>query len=206
MTEQLEVHWSAFEGYRLLADGAPMQVAAAVKRRMLAGPDAPVLVFDRSTGQQLDLDLRGTVDDVERWTERVISHVPTPMPRAPEEAERRGPGRKKLGVVSREITLLPRHWEWLGTQPGGASATLRKLVDEARTRYADRDRIRAAQERTYRFVSAIGGNLAGFEEATRALFAGDAERFMSCLSGWPSDIRAVATDLSAGAFGEAPAH
>lgn len=199
MPEQQQIHWTAFEGYRQLADGDPIIVARRVKERMLSGPNAPVLVFDRATGQQVDLDLRGTADDVEHWVSRVVDHVPTPMPRDP-DAERKGPGRRKLGVVAREVTLLPRHWDWLNTQPGGASATLRKLVDEARTRFADRDRVRTAQERCYRFMTSIGGNLPDFEEATRALFAADAEAFAAHLRHWPHDVRAFAAELASPAF------
>ena len=194
MTEHREIHWIAFEGYRRLEVGEPGRVARAVKTRLLDGPDAPILVFDRSTGQQVDIDLRGSVDDVAAWVARVVNHVPTPLPREP-EPDRRGPGRKKLGVVAREVTLLPRHWEWLNRQPGGASAALRKLVDEARTRYAERDRNRDAQERTYRFLSAIAGNLPDFEEATRALFASDISRFVEVTMQWPEGIRDFAVEL-----------
>jgi hypothetical protein len=103
-------------------------------------------------------------------------------------------------VVAREVTLLPRHWEWLGSQPGGASVVLRKLVDEARRKNADRDERRKAQERAYHFMSAMAGDLAGFEEATRALFAGDAATFDARMATWPSDIRRHAQWL---AFGDA---
>src|SRR4029079_4156101 len=67
-------------------------------------------------------------------------------------AEPRGRGRPRLGVVAREGTLLPRHWEWLGTQPGGASVVLRKLVEEARRANGDADRTRAARDAAYRFM------------------------------------------------------
>ena len=116
----------------------------------------------------------------------------------------RGPGRPRLGVVAREVTLLPRHWEWLGTQPGGASAALRRLVESARRDGAGKDRVRAAQESAYRFMLAVAGNEPGFEEATRALFAGHAARFGECLAAWPPDVRAHALRVSAAAFGAAP--
>ena len=193
MSEHREIHWIAFEGYRRLAEGVPHDVAQTVKKRYSDGPDGPILVFDRRSGQQVDIDLRGSADDVAAWVTRVVHHVPTPLPR--EVAERTGPGRKKLGVVAREVTLLPRHWEWLSRQPGGASASLRKLVDEARVRYAERDRIRDAQERTYRFLSAIAGNLPDFEEATRALFASDASRFVETTRSWPDAVRDFAATL-----------
>ena len=194
-----QVHWTAFEGYRLLAAGEPSTVAIAVKRRLAEGPDAPLLVFERETGQQVDVDLRGSVEDVERWVARVVDHVPTPLP-VEQEDTRRGPGRRRLGVVSREVTLLPRHWEWLATQPGGASATLRRLVDEARVQFAERDRTRISRERSYRFMSSIGGNLPNFEEATRALFANDRVRFQSQIGDWPPAIREFLVQLADESF------
>jgi hypothetical protein len=101
-----------------------------------------------------------------------------------------------LGVVAREVTLLPRHWDWLNSQPGGASVALRKLVELARRTSGDRDRVRAAQESAYSFMSAIAGNLPGFEEATRALFAYDRRRFSELIASWPEDIRDYAIKLA----------
>ena len=89
----------------------------------------------------------------------------------------RGRGRPKLGVVAREVTLLPRHWDWLNSQSGGASVALRKLVEAARLAGDDKDRTRHAQEAAYRFMTALAGNLPGYEEATRALYAADPARF-----------------------------
>jgi len=103
-------------------------------------------------------------------------------------------------VVAREVTLLPRHWAWLATQPGGASVALRRLVEEARRTSAERDRVRLAQESTFRFMNALAGNEAGFEEAARALFAGDAVRFAALTERWPADVRAHARRLAARAF------
>lgn len=110
----------------------------------------------------------------------------------------RGRGRPKLGVVAREITLLPRHWDWLGAQPGGASVALRKLVDEARRVNSERDGTRAAQERAYYFISAIAGDMSGFEEASRALFANDKAMFNERIAAWPSDVRTHAVRLAYG--------
>jgi hypothetical protein len=147
-----------------------------------APQDVLLQVFDDATGRPIDIDTRGTVDEV---ITRLI-----PIPGDEEEAsEPRGRGRPKLGVVAREITLLPRHWDWLNSQPGGASVALRKLVEEARRASGDRDRIRSAQEAAYHFMSAIAGNLPGFEEASRALFAYDRRRFGDLIAAWPEDIR-----------------
>jgi hypothetical protein len=110
----------------------------------------------------------------------------------------RGRGRPKLGVVAREVTLLPRHWEWLTTQPGGVSVALRKLVEEARRTHADQDRRRQTQERAYHFMSAMGGDLPGFEEAARALFANDLPRLRELVAAWPVDVRDHAIALACG--------
>ena len=103
-------------------------------------------------------------------------------------------------MVAREVTLLPRHWDWLGTQPGGASVALRKLVEEARRVNADKDRLRQSQEAAYRFMSPMAGHLPGFEEATRALFAPDAARFHALIAPWPNDVREHTTTLAAQVF------
>ena len=179
--------FTAFIGQQRLASGPLAEVAIAVMNasRNLAAP--PVIIFADATGQPIDLDLRGTEREV-------VARLPQPAPdpeAATDEAsaEPRGRGRPKLGVVAREVTLLPRHWEWLGAQPGGASVALRKLVEEARRANGDADRARAAREATYRFMSVMAGNLAGFEEASRALFADDRRRFVGLIAGWPDDIR-----------------
>ncbi|MFT4268468.1 MAG: DUF2239 family protein, partial [Xenophilus sp.] len=106
-------------------------------------------------------------------------------------------GRPRLGVVAREVTLLPRHWDWLSRQPGGASVALRRLIDEARHSYAERDALRAAREAAYRFMTVMAGDLPGFEEAARALFAGERERFLARIEGWPGDVAAYAQKLAA---------
>jgi hypothetical protein len=171
---------TAFEGERRIARGALAQVAIEVKRVVDRGESAPVLIFDDETSEQVEVDLRGTVEDVTRRLERPV-----------EESEEvpRGPGRPRLGVVAREVTLLPRHWEWLNTQPGGTSVTLRKLVEAARRANGETDRRRAARDAAYHFMSAMAGNLPQFEEASRALFAEDHRRFTTLIAAWPGDVR-----------------
>jgi uncharacterized protein len=173
----------AFEGDRLVAAGRRAEVSAALERRK-AGAGAQVLAFDGRTGRLVDLDPRAAIHS------KPAAH----------EAERRGPGRPKLGVMAREVTLLPRHWDWLNAQPGGASVALRKLVDEARRTSAESDAVRAAQECAYQFMTAMAGNLPGYEDACRALFSGDAEGFDAASRGWPRDIRRHAQAMAAGAF------
>ncbi|WP_371425529.1 DUF2239 family protein [Tardiphaga sp.] len=175
--------FSAFAGDRLLATGPLAEVAIAVKIASAGQIADPITIFDDSTGRPIDLDLRGSHRDI-------VARLPQP-PAAPAEAaaEPRGRGRPKLGVVAREVTLLPRHWEWLGAQPGGASVALRKLVEAARRAHGDRDRLRAARDATYHFMSTMAGNRPGFEEASRALFADDRRRFVDLIAAWPADIR-----------------
>jgi len=157
-----------FGGHRRLASGSGDAVAKAARAALAADPAVRLLVFDDRTGRQVDLDLR----------------PPAPAKKA---------GRPKLGVVSREVTLLPRHWDWLAEQPGGASVALRRLIEAARRDPAESRR--AAHEAAYRVLSALAGDLPGFEEACRALFADDREGFQANTAGWPGDVRDHALGL-----------
>jgi hypothetical protein len=184
MADSTRPQFTAFIGPQRLASGPLAEVAIAVMNASSRPAAPPIIIFADATGQPIDLDLRGTERDV-------VARLPQPAPE-PEEsaaAEPRGRGRPKLGVVAREVTLLPRHWEWLGAQPGGASVALRKLVDAARRANGDADRARAARDAAYRFMSVMAGNLAGFEEASRALFADDRRKFVGLIAAWPDDIR-----------------
>ena len=187
MNDKSRPHFTAFVGPTRLAAGPLAEVAITVMQASRRPATPPIIIFSDATGQPIDLDLRGTERDV-------IARLPQPTSPPDAEAEEasagpRGRGRPKLGVVAREVTLLPRHWEWLGAQPGGASVALRKLVEEARRANGDADRVRSARDAAYRFMSVMAGNLAGFEEASRALFADDRRRFVGLGAGWPDDIR-----------------
>jgi hypothetical protein len=178
--------FTAFHGQRRLASGSLGEVALVVKRADGKAVE-PILIFSDTTGRAIDLDLRGSDDDVlARLPE---TDRPSEMPVYPPPDQPRGRGRPKLGVVAREITLLPRHWDWLGAQPGGASVALRKLVEAARRANGDRDRHRAARDAAYHFMSAIAGNLPHFEQASRLLFADDIGGFAGRIADWPDDIR-----------------
>lgn len=179
---------TAFIGQQRLASGPLAEVALAVMKASRGAAEASILIFDDADGRPLDLDLRGTERDIVARLPQPASHSETSAddPAAPEP---RGRGRPKLGVVAREVTLLPRHWEWLSAQPGGASVALRKLVEAARRSSGDLDRSRAARDAAYYFMSAMAGNLPDFEEASRALFADDRRQFVALVSGWPGDIR-----------------
>lgn len=175
---------TAFAGFERVAAGSRAEVIAQLRLRADA---QPVFVFDDATGERLDLDLREDASAA-------------PGGPGADEQTTRGVGRPKLGVVAREVTLLPRHWDWLSRQPGGASVALRRLIDEARRVHADRDAQRASRESAYRFMSAIAGDLPGFEEAARALFAGEGTRFAELVSAWPEDVRAYLQQLAAAAW------
>ena len=177
--------YTAFGGHTALTTGPIKAVVAAAKSHWDKKTDT-ILVFDDITGKQIDFDFEGTSDEV---LEKLWWH---PLFRSQESlmTARTGPGRPKLGVVSREISLLPRHWEWLEGQPQGASAAIRRLVDEARKRAPDADRARRTREAAGNFLWAMAGNLANFEEASRALYAGDAERLERQIQYWPKDVRA----------------
>ena len=188
MTHLSRPNFTAFMGQRLLAAGPLAEVALAVMNAGRRPAAPPIVIFSDVTGQPIDLDLRGTEREI---IARLPQSAPVPETAADEmaAAEPRGRGRPRLGVVAREVTLLPRHWEWLGSQPGGASVALRKLVDGARRANGDADRAREARDAAYHFMSVMAGNLAGFEEASRALFADDRRRFVGLVAGWPDDIR-----------------
>ena len=189
---------TAFAGTQRLADGPVRDVARAVKTHLDAHPESQVLVFDNTSAQPVEFDLRGTVEEMLARLDRATpSACPEP---AESESRPRGPGRPKLGVIAREVTLLPRHWDWLAAQPGGASVTLRKLVEDARRAAEGANRRREAQEAAYRFMSAMAGNAARFEDATRALFAADATAFESFTQSWPADVRDFARELASRVF------
>ena len=177
--------YTAFlDGHRLAA-GPLHEVAVAVLRAQQARPDGHPLIFSDASGQAADLDLRGSEEVV---AARYAEVAPTQVPR--------GRGRPKLGVVAREVTLLPEHWDWLAAQPGGASVALRKLVHEARRHGGERDRTRQARDRAYHAMSTLAGDLAGFEEASRALFAGDHERLVAQMATWTEDEQAYVLQLA----------
>jgi len=182
-------HTAFLEGQRL-ATGPLHEVAVAVLRAQQLQPAKHALVFSNATGKSADLDLRGGEDAVaQRYT--VAAPIDAP----------KGRGRPKLGVVAREVTLLPEHWDWLAAQPGGASVALRKLVHEARRKGGDLLQTRQARDRAYHAMSTLAGNLAGFEEASRALFAGDDERLLAQMAAWPEDVRAYVLQLAEPAAG-----
>ncbi|MBP2430634.1 hypothetical protein ABIF38_001659 [Bradyrhizobium japonicum] len=183
----------AFEGEHRIGAGDLPEVARAAKQLLDRRKDAAILVFNGRTSALVDIDFRGSVDDVLARLPR-LAPAPGEEPAAPTAP--RGPGRPKLGVVAREITLLPRHWDWLAQQKGGASVAIRKLIDEARRSSGDKDRTRSAQDAAYRFMTVMAGNRPNYEDAIRALFAHDRRRFATLIADWPADIRDHAIRLA----------
>lgn len=187
---------TAFVGHQRVAFGPYAAVAEALARRDLSL--GGLLVFDDATGALVDHPW--PADHVPAQADCAVKAVKTDEAVEPAPAAAPSVGRPRMGVVAREVTLLPRHWEWLAQQRGGASAALRRLVEEARRSHAERDAVRRAKERSYRFMSAMGGGLPGFEEASRALFAHDGGVFAERVAHWPPDVRAYLAWLSRDAF------
>ncbi|MCC7531363.1 MAG: DUF2239 family protein, partial [Candidatus Melainabacteria bacterium] len=197
---------TAFAGSKIIATGDLKHVAQITKKTIDGGEKEFVLIFDDTTAQPIEIDFRGTSKDVIARIEDghslsiSLAAIPSEDSDLKSDEGSRGPGRPKLGVVAREVTLLPRHWEWLNSQPGGASVALRKLIDEARHTNACKATIRESQEAAYRFMSAMAGNLPGFEESARALFAGNETKFHELTSAWPEDVGRYAQKLAAAAL------
>ncbi|WP_420994738.1 DUF2239 family protein [Cupriavidus sp. 30B13] len=204
MSDIQPAQYTAFAGSKRIAAGTLAQVARQVRERFADEPVTGVLIFRDEDCHQAEVDFRGTADQVAARIAAMEQAAPMPDAQQAAEAETpRGPGRPRLGVVAREVTLLPRHWDWLGAQPGGASVALRKLVEDARKAGAGKDRVRQAQEASYRFMAAAAGDCAGFEEVARALFAGDRARFDERVALWPADLRDYLRQRAGAAFAEA---
>jgi hypothetical protein len=196
----------AFNGMQHLATGTFAEVALKIKEVVDSERHQPILMFDARSSELLEVDTRGSASDVAlRYastaaTDGAAALVHDTFPAPPAAEGPRARGRPRLGVVAREVTLLPRHWDWLASQPGGASVALRMLVDGARRSNAGRDTARASRDAAYKFMSAIASSLETFEEASRALFAGDRHQFETQLASWPADVRSHALVLAHESF------
>lgn len=201
--------WIAFADSKRIAYGPAAEVATQSKSFVDAHPQTTVFMFEVESSQRIDIDLCAPLSHVLRCVPKPAATTPAIAAEATPQADApKTPGRPKLGVTAREVTLMPRHWEWLATQPGGASVSLRKLVEHTMRANKETDRIRLARESAYRFISAMAGDEAGFEEASRALFAGNADRFRASVANWPNDVRehAIALVDAASAQSDAATH
>lgn len=182
----MEKRFTAFAGHVCLASGLIMEVILAVKAYEDRTRDDPkaaqALVYEDATGNQVDFDLRGTPREA---VARLAEHPLFARP----ERKHAGPGRPKLGVVSREVSLLPRHWEWLEDQRGGISVSMRALVEEAMKRGQYKHLARKARDAAGKLAWGVAGNLPGFEEASRALYALDRKQLAGLVRGWPKDVK-----------------
>ncbi|MEF9964642.1 MAG: DUF2239 family protein [Comamonas sp.] len=202
-TETLTSRLTIFQGPQRLLQADRLTVLRYLQNHdelHPTGSHTPLWVFDDLSGMRLDLNWRAELP--------AAPLLPNTPGTAPEDTaaallespsrsrSTRAVGRPKLGVVSREVTLLPRHWDWLNRQPGGASAALRRLIDDARNAHAQQDSQRAATEATYQFMQAMAGDLPGFDEACRALFAHKQSAFLLQTQAWPDDVQAYLHQLS----------
>lgn len=185
--------YTAFHGNKFLVQGQLEEVVLQLRQKLKSDSSASILVFSDLTGKEMDFDLRGSEKEVLQRLQVYLSHDEKSLGHS-------GPGRPKLGVVAREVSLLPRHWEWLSTQSGGASAILRRLIEAEKKNSSSRDLLRQAQERAHKFMSAMAGNLENFEEALRALYAKDKTKFKEQISKWPNDIKDHTKKMAAAAF------
>ena|ERR1017187_10526732 len=184
--------YTAFEGNNRLFSGPLDDVIIKIKKKLGKAENSSFLIFSDSTGKTMDFNFHGTEKEILKRLEIFVSND------GPKDSI--GPGRPKLGVTSREVSLLPRHWEWLATQSGGASATLRKLVEEAKKASLGSNHTKQAQERTYSFISVMAGDLQNFEEALRALYKKDEKKFVAYINDWPIDVQRYALELSQPVF------
>lgn len=184
--------YTAFEGDKLFSHGSLAEVVTKIKKRLGKAQNAPMLIFSDATGATIDFNFQGTEKEIAK---RLAVFVAGKSPRPTE-----GPGRPRLGVVSREISLLPRHWEWLATQPGGASATLRRLVEDGAKRAVGSTSTKQAQERAHKFMSSVAGDRPGYEEALRALYRRDRKGFSTQIASWPEDLQGYVQKLAKSAF------
>jgi hypothetical protein len=182
----------AFDGSKKITSGTLLEVAGKVKQYLQKESEASVLIFDSQSSAPIEINFRGSMENVLKRLKEETGAESSSKPA--------GPGRPKLGVVSREVSLLPRHWDWLALQPGGASNALRRLVEEAKKQNVEKDRVRQSQEATYKFMHSMAGNLKHYEEAMRALYVKNKSLFETLIHDWPKDIRHHIKALAGPAF------
>lgn len=187
--------YTAFEDHKILSQGSLEDVVLKVKKRLEKSPESQIVIYSDITGKSMDFNFQGSEKEVLKRLEVYTAPETDNQASAPT-----GPGRPKLGVISREVSLLPKHWEWLATQSGGASNTLRKLVEESMKKTSGTLTVKTAQERTYKFMSVEAGDFANYEEALRALYRKDKERFTIEIKAWPRDVQKHIFELAKPVF------
>ncbi|MES2802482.1 MAG: DUF2239 family protein [Bdellovibrionota bacterium] len=185
-------NYTVFAGFKIISQGNIEEVAIATKKYLKKEDDVRLLIFSDLSGKQMDLDLSGADKDV---IDRLSVYKA-----AEASVSVSGPGRPKIGVKPREVSLLPLHWEWLSTQSGGASATIRRLVDEKMKAPTPKDKIKQTQESVYTFLNSIAGDLTNFEDAIRFLYRQDEAKFKDAIADWPKDLKKHTLTLSRGVF------
>ena len=186
---------TAFEVEKIFCSGPKIEVILAMKNELSKSPNKRFLCFEDTSGQQIDFDISGTKEEI---IQRLSTHTitaPEPISADENKAIDKKLGRPKLGVVPKEVTLLPRHWLWLGAQSGGASATIRRLVEQASKANSGENKRKKCQESAYRFLSAVAGNYPNYEEVLRAIFRDDEKMISNLTSEWPKDIVTYAQKL-----------
>ncbi len=179
MESNINCNCTVFSGTKIIATGQLKEIISKVKDYLKRNNIEPLLIFDDMTSEQLEINFSESNEAILKSFKKDRNEITKKSSNV---------GRPKLGVVSREISLLPRHWEWLSKQPKGASATLRILVEEAKKQNQPQEQIRPAQDATYTFMNSIAGNLPNYEEALRALYSRDKKNFQKQISSWPKDI------------------
>ena len=192
----------AFRGEECLAQGAAADVVAKLLAEVSNAELPQIQIFDCEDSRPIELDLRLSPEALKAQFQKPASSEIAEIDSGVEPVKKRG--RPRLGVVSKEVTLLPRHWEWLAAQPGGASVALRRLVEQAKKTGAEKERVRSRQEACYRFMYAMAGDRPNFEEATRALYAREEALFLQEIARWPQDIRAHTRTLASEVFSHGP--
>ncbi len=190
-TNEITNTYTAFLESKIFAKGSLKDLVLKIKKHLGKNENNSILIFSDSTGNTLDFNFKGSETEILKRLEMFVSQKPD---------EYSGPGRPKLGVISREVSLLPRHWEWLAAQSGGASVTIRRLIDESRKKSSTGESVKQVQEKTYKFLSVVAGDFEGYEEALRALYKRDREKFLKQMEKWPKDIQGYAMRLSETVF------
>lgn len=175
----------AFSGTDLIAEGPVREALPILVRYRKVNPHAELTVLERQTSRLLEVDFEQPMEVIERMLAMQVGEKPEPL--------KRGRGRPKLGVQSREVSLLPRHWDWLNRQPGGASAALRKLVEAAiKSPEAQLDEARASVDR---FLLTMAGDLPNYEEVLRQFYRRQYGAMFEHMANWPDDIQRHARAL-----------